>query len=102
MVSKIIGKPGGNSSFGALKPGVTEEQAQALLAGAPDSKLGAAPAPAALVPKGGRKKPISLTIDANVLAALDQKAAALGISRAAAFSLAVSRFIAAEEREASR
>ena len=90
--------------------------AEEFINGAPDSRAAApapassahaAPAvtvaaPAALVPKGGRKKPISLTMDANILAALDEKAAKIGISRAAAFALAVSRFIAAEEREANR
>lgn len=55
-----------------------------------------------LEPVGLRKKPISLTIDGKLLRQLDAKAAALGISRAAAFALAVSRFIAAEEREANR
>lgn len=98
MVSKILAKPGGNAA--GLKPGVTEDHVAALIASAPDSKQ-VAPAPA-LVPKGGRKKPISLTIDAHILAALDNKAAALGLSRAAAFALAVSRFIAAEDREANR
>lgn len=98
MVSKIMPRPGSNPA--ALKPGVTEDQVSALINAAPDAKPNA-PAPA-LVPKGGRKKPISLTIDAHILAALDNKAAALGLSRAAAFALAVSRFIAAEEREANR
>lgn len=70
---------------------------------APPAAPAAAPAaPAALVPKGGRKKLISLTMDPNILAALDAKAAGLGLSRAGAFALAVSRFIAAEDREANR
>jgi len=70
---------------------------------APAAAPTAAPAaPAALVPKGGRKKLISLTMDPNILAALDAKATALGLSRAGAFALAVSRFIAAEDREANR
>ena len=70
---------------------------------APTAAPAAAPAaPAALVPKGGRKKLISLTMDPNILAALDAKAVALGLSRAGAFALAVSRFIAAEDREANR
>lgn len=93
------------------RPNIKPPTPDDFIAGAPDggrAPAAAAPAPqapaaaAALVPKGGRKKPISLTIDANVLAALDAKAGSLGISRAAAFSLAVSRFIAAEEREANR
>lgn len=101
MVSKILPRPGSNTA--GLKPGVTEDQVQALIGAAPDAKPSATSTPApALVPKGGRKKPISLTIDAHILAALDNKAAALGLSRAAAFALAVSRFIAAEEREANR
>lgn len=97
----------------AITPRPQVKSPEDFIAGAPDGGRPAAaeaPAPAAparqagaaLVPKGGRKKPISLTIDANVLAALDEKAGALGISRAAAFSLAVSRFIASEEREANR
>lgn len=110
MASKILGKPGG-SGVPALKPGVTEDQVAAIIAGAPDGARSSAPNAAAtapardrspVVPSGARKKPISLTIDANILAELDRKAAALGLSRAAAFALAVSRFIAAEEREASR
>lgn len=100
MSSKIMSKPG--TAGGGLKPGVTEQQVAALIAGAPDAKSTAAsPAPAPGL-AGGRKKPISLTIDSNILAQLDRKAAALGLSRAAAFALAVSRFIAAEEREANR
>lgn len=110
MGSKIMGKPGAGG-VPALKPGVTEDQVAAMIAGAPDGARSSAQNAAATAPardsspaasSGGRKKPISLTIDANILRELDRKAAALGLSRAAAFALAVSRFIAAEEREASR
>lgn len=99
--SKILAKPG--AAAPGLKPGVTEERVAALIAGAPDSKQ-SAPARQAeeLEPEGMRKIPISLTIDRKLLRELDRKAKALGISRAAAFALAASRFIAAEEREASR
>lgn len=78
--------------------------------GAPDGASAPAAAPAApaaapgadLLSSGARKKPISLTIDPKILAALDKKADALGLSRAAAFALAVSRFIQSEDREANR
>lgn len=92
MTSKILPKPVPRGDAAAL---------DALIAGAPGGKPAAAPV-AALPAAGVRKKPISLTIDANILAQLDRKAGALGLSRAAAFALAVSRFIAAEEREANR
>lgn len=64
-----------------------------------------APAPAARAAEprrasGGRKQSISLTIDPALLVELDREAANLGISRAAAFSLAVSRFVASEKRGA--
>lgn len=106
MASKIMGKPG-SAGVPQLKPGVTEDQVAAIIAGAPDGAK-SSPAAAAASPRppvvasGARKKPISLTIDANILAELDRKATALGLSRAAAFALAVSRFIANEEREANR
>jgi len=51
--------------------------------------------------KAQRRK-ISLTIDPHLLAELDSKTNALGLSRAAGFALAVSRFLAAEKRESSR
>lgn len=102
--SKLVAKP--------VKKEVSEAEMTRFISGAPDAGAAvpaaaparapaAAPTPASLR-SGGRKKPISLTIDDNLLAKLDIKADALGISRAAAFALAVSRFIAAEEREANR
>lgn len=106
MASKIIGKPN-VAGVPPLKPGVTEDHVAAMIAGAPDGARGLQPGSAAaarppVVASGARKKPISLTIDAHILAELDKKAQALGLSRAAAFALAVSRFIANEDREASR
>lgn len=73
--------------------------------GAPEPAPVAADPAAARAPiepktSGGRKKPISLTIEPTLLVELDQTAAGLGISRAAAFSLAVSRFVASEKRGA--
>lgn len=78
---------------------------EAFIAAAPDAAPQAVAAPAARAPieprpNSGRKKPISLTIEPALLAELDQAAAGLGISRAAAFSLAVSRFVASEKRGA--
>lgn len=49
---------------------------------------------------GGRKKSISLTLDPALLHEIDQTAKSLGISRAAAFSLGMSRFVASEKRGA--
>lgn len=104
--SKLVSKPTVRKS--------SEAEIDAFIKGAPDSGAAAAPPAPAARPggageelardprAGGRKTPISLTIDPAILAALDRKAGALGISRAAAFAVAVSRFIAAEEREANR
>lgn len=97
------------------RPGLTPrptKSADEFIAGAPDS----APARAAAAPAvpddvnvrggepagAGRKKPISLTIDPAILERLDRVARDLGLSRASAFSLAVSRFIAQEDREAKK
>jgi hypothetical protein len=86
--------------------------AEEFISGAPDATRGApsvpasAPAPAANRSatgdflKSGNKRQISLTIEPNMLADLDQAAANLGISRASAFSLAVARFIAQEKKGA--
>lgn len=90
------------------RPDLSDKAVEAFINAAPDATRAPAPVPEAKssavgVPiSGGRKKPISLTIDSKLLQNLDKKAANLGISRAAAFALAVSRFIAAEEREANR
>lgn len=99
------------------RPGLTPrpaKSAEEFIAGAPDGAPARAAA-ATLPPDdvnhaggddlpvaGGRKKPISLTIDPAILAQLDRKARALGLSRAGAFSLAVSRFIAQEDRDAKK
>lgn len=89
------------------RPQLSEDAAARFISGAPDAvPAPAAPSaptrPAPIEPAsfggGGRKKPISLTIDPSILAELDQVAAKLGISRASAFSLAVSRFIAQEKK----
>lgn len=92
------------------RPNVSTQSVDAFINGAPDAAGKTAPAPAAApvstrspdpeLAAGGRKKPISLTIDSKLLAKLDSVANGLGISRASAFSLAVSRFIAQEKREA--
>lgn len=89
-------------------PKATARQIDSFIAGGLDAPAPAAPAPAAApvaarvpvqaAPSGGRKQQISLTIEPNVLAELDGVARGLGISRAAAFSLAVSRFVASEKR----
>ena len=92
------------------RPQLSDDAAARFIGGAPDAaQAPAAPsspvkAPAVDVPlaSGGRKKPISLTIEPHILAQLDRVAANLGISRASAFSLAVSRFVAQENREASK
>lgn len=101
MGSKILGKP-------SLKP-AQDDALDKFVQAAPDAgSTPRAPSPAAaalpadLIAGGGRKKPISLTIDPKILAQLDAVSGKLGISRAAAFSLAVTRFIAAEGREDSR
>jgi hypothetical protein len=87
------------------RPG-SRKSADEFISAAPDGGGSAAAAPAQpaadVLSSGARKKPISLTIDAKILAELDRKAGKLGLSRAAAFALAVSRFIAAEDREANR
>lgn len=84
------------------RPNVPAQSVDAFINGAPDASGKAAPASSRPPDPdfgGGRKKPISLTIDSNILAELDRIARGLGISRAGAFSLAVSRFIAQEKRD---
>lgn len=56
-------------------------------------------APDAGAPKrvAGKKQQISLTIEPTLLEQLDEVAGSLGVSRAAAFSLAVSRFVQQEK-----
>jgi hypothetical protein len=89
------------------RPNVSAQSVDAFINGAPDAAGKAAPAVAPVSTRspdpelaGGRKKPISLTIEPSILAELDRVARGLGISRASAFSLAVSRFIAQEKKEA--
>lgn len=98
------------------RPGLTprpSKSADDFIAGAPDAAPGrvAMPVSASVdtVPDaareqsaGGRKKPISLTIDPEILAQLDRKARSLGLSRAGAFSLAVTRFLAQEDRDSKK
>lgn len=95
------------------RPQLSDDAAARFISGAPDATRtpAAVPVPESAakpakvdVPlaSGGRKKPISLTIEPHILAQLDRVAANLGISRASAFSLAVSRFVAQENREASK
>ena len=91
------------------KPRKSDAEIAAFIGGAPDASNTApapAPAPAAVSapslrdapPVSSRKKPISLTIDPSILDELDRCAHNLGISRAGAFSLEVSRFIAQEKK----
>lgn len=54
------------------------------------------PAPSA----GGRKKLMSVTMQPHLIAQLDEVAQRMGLSRAAAISLAVSRLVASENRGA--
>lgn len=87
---------------------VSQEAITKFISGAPDAVPDAsvAPAPAAATSPtkakraSGRKQPISLTIDSNILEELDAVAESLGLSRASAFSLAASRFIAQEKKGA--
>lgn len=93
------------SKLVARKPGAPGKDIEAFIQGAPDGGAPAAkvqaPAPV-LKRKASRKEPISLTIDPDLLDEIDRAAAGLGISRAAAFALAASRFVAAEKREANQ
>lgn len=94
------------------KPVINPAAADAFINRAPDaaptaqaqSTPAATPAPAskpaAIEAPAGRKQAISLTIDPNLLARLDNVAGKRGISRAAFFSLAVSELVAKYEKEA--
>jgi hypothetical protein len=89
-------------------PKASEQDIGAFISKAPDAKeQGAAPAPAstpaaaparspAAAPASTRKQPISLTIAPALLARVDEAAVRLGLSRAAAVALALSRFVEAE------
>lgn len=86
----------------------------AFISGAPDARPAAAPVtaavapapapvaakPARVAPASSRKQPISLTIDAAILAKVDERAAQLGLSRAAAMALACSRWVESEGKGA--
>jgi hypothetical protein len=82
--------------------------ADTFISGAPDAKgQGAAPAPAvspaptrapaATPAASSRKQAISLTIAPALLARVDNAAERLGLSRAAAIALALSRFVDGED-----
>lgn len=100
--SKIVGKPtlGGRQA--------SDAQLDQFVSGAPDVKPPATapapvPAPAAAAPtadpvpliaRRGRKEPISLTLQADMIAKLDSARARMGgLSRPAFIALAVTRFI---------
>jgi hypothetical protein len=98
--SKIVGKP----SLATNK--VSEDQLDRFISGAPDVRpptAAPAPAPAAApavadpvptIARRGRKEPISLTLQADMIAKLDAARARMGgLSRPAFIALAVTRFI---------
>lgn len=85
---------------------VSQEQIDRFIGGglgAPAPAVEPAPAPVARAaapiepaPKASRKQGISVTIQPALLAQLDDTAKRMGLSRAAAISLAVSRLVASE------
>lgn len=96
--SKIVGKP--------VLPGrqPSEAELDQFVKGAPDVRpAAAAPAPAAVpaaadpvpaIARRGRKEPISLTLQADMIAKLDSARARMGgLSRPAFIALAVTKFI---------
>jgi len=94
--SKIVGKP----SLATNK--VSDDQLDRFVSGAPDVRPPAAapaPAPAVADPvptiaRRGRKEPISLTLQADMIAKLDAARARMGgLSRPAFIALAVTKFI---------
>jgi len=94
-----------------LKRAPSEAELQAFIGRAPDAKeqgaiAAAAPAPVAaptpskparVVASSARKHPISLTIDAAILARMDEAAAARGLSRAAAIADACADWLKSKE-----
>ncbi|MFL9903336.1 hypothetical protein PQR71_35270 [Paraburkholderia fungorum] len=78
------------------------KEIETFIAGAPDAKgQGSVSAPPTPLPPtakrtSSRKTPISLTVAPALLARVDQAAERLGMSRAAAIALALSRFVDAE------
>lgn len=96
--SKIVSKP----SLASRQP--SEDDLDRFVHGAPDMRQpapaapAAAPAPVAdqvpLIARRGRKEPISLTLQADMIAKLDQARARMGgLSRPAFIALAVTKFI---------
>jgi hypothetical protein len=88
-------------------PAVDPRKVDAFISGAPDAKVPASAAEAkpaapiatkAAAPSSPRKHPISLTIAPDLLGRIDETAARLGLSRAAAIALACSRFVEAERK----
>jgi hypothetical protein len=87
------------------RPTIDSSKVDAFISGAPDAKgQGAAPAatltpakPARVVAANTRKHPISLTIDAAILARIDDAAAARGLSRAAAIADACADWLKSKE-----
>lgn len=80
------------------RPAVTgQKQVEEFISGAPDGK-GKIAQPAEPEQTSARKKAISMTVEPALLARVDRAAKRLGVSRAAAFSLALSRFADAEEK----
>ncbi|MBM1204780.1 MULTISPECIES: CopG family transcriptional regulator [Pseudomonas] len=69
--------------------GRDEAKIDAFIAGAPDSGVAVKTAK----PAKQNKKQISLTIDPELLALLDEKAGNIGMARAAAITLACRQFI---------
>jgi hypothetical protein len=84
------------------KRSMTDEQAHAFMSGAPDGKGSGEVVQVqqrTAGPGKGRKKLISVTVAPALLARIDQCADRLGVSRAAAISLAMTRFADAEEKD---
>ena len=91
------------------RPAMDSSKADAFMSGAPDAKGQSAVAPAAAAPaptpgkparviaSSARKHPISLTIDATILARMDDAAAARGLSRAAAIADACADWLKSKE-----
>lgn len=100
--SKIVGKPvlpGRQPSEAELDQFVKGAPDVRPAAAAPAPASAAAPAPAAADPvpaiaRRGRKEPISLTLQADMIAKLDSARARMGgLSRPAFIALAVTKFI---------
>jgi hypothetical protein len=93
------------------RPAIDSSKVDAFISGAPDAKgqsvapvAPVAPAavpvpakPARVVAPSARKHPISLTIDAGILARMDEAAAARGLSRAAAIADACADWLKSKE-----